>query len=231
MRWVTVRVVPAGAPDIVANFLFSEGAACVQEDAGALITSFPESVRLDEFRSGILSLDPRAEVTLGEPAEFAGSLHGTVASCVVGSLIVAPPWEAWRHPPERTIIIEPAGAFGTGEHPTTRGVLRLMQGTVAKDDVVADLGAGSAVLSIAAAKLGAARVAAIELDEAAISNAEENVAANGVEQIVSVIQGDAATLLPLHERPRMLDAFRDGGWSLEKEDYEEEWWSALIVPR
>ena len=268
---MTVRVVPAGAPDVVASFLFSEGAASVQEDAGALITSFPEGTRLDDFRIGILELDPGADVTLGEPAEFSGSLHGTVASRVVGSLIVAPTWDAWRHLPERTIVIEPAGAFGTGEHPTTRGMLRLMQGAVGAGDVVADLGAGSAVLSIAAARLGAARVAAIELDGDAIANAEENVVANGVQHIVSVIHGDAATLLRLlspvnvvlanivsgvvlellpvirgslaargvailsgilaEERPRMIEAFRAGGWSLEKEDCEEEWWSALIAPR
>jgi ribosomal protein L11 methyltransferase len=53
------------------------------------------------------------------------------------------------------------------------------------------------VLSIAAAKLGAARVAAIELDHDAIENAEENVAANAVSDRVEVIEGDASTLLPL----------------------------------
>ena len=71
-------------------------------------------------------------------------------------------------------------AFGTGEHATTRGVMRLMQDVIRAGDIVADLGAGSAVLAIAAAKLGAARVAAIELDPDAIGNAEENVARNGV---------------------------------------------------
>ncbi|MDQ2913269.1 MAG: 50S ribosomal protein L11 methyltransferase [Chloroflexota bacterium] len=72
-----------------------------------------------------------------------------------------------------------------------------MQGVVRTGDVVADLGAGSAVLSIAAAKLGAARVAAIEIDHDAIGNAEGNVTANGVEGQVEVIEGDASTLLPL----------------------------------
>ena len=88
-------------------------------------------------------------------------------------------------------------AFGTGEHPTTRGVMRLMQRTLRGGDVVADLGAGSAALAIAAARLGAARVAAVELDGDAIGNAEENVRANEVAGIVSVIEGDAEVLLPL----------------------------------
>jgi ribosomal protein L11 methyltransferase len=64
-------------------------------------------------------------------------------------------------------------------------------------DTVADLGAGSAVLAIAAAKLGATRVAAVETDHDAISNAEENVARNGVADRVKVIEGDAAVFLPL----------------------------------
>jgi ribosomal protein L11 methyltransferase len=73
----------------------------------------------------------------------------------------------------------------------------LMQGVVHPGDFVADLGAGSAVLSIAAAKLGAVRVAAIEIDHDSIGNAGENVIANGVEDRVEIIEGDAAILLPL----------------------------------
>jgi ribosomal protein L11 methyltransferase len=99
--------------------------------------------------------------------------------------------------PARTIVIDPGMAFGTGEHATTRGVIRLLQRVVQPGDHVADLGAGSAVLAIAAAKLGASRVAAIELDHDAIGNAEENVARNDVADRVTVIEGDAATLLPL----------------------------------
>jgi ribosomal protein L11 methyltransferase len=62
---------------------------------------------------------------------------------------------------------------------------------------VADLGAGSAVLSIAAIRLGAARAAAIESDADAMGNAEANVALNEVADRVTVLQGDAAILLPL----------------------------------
>jgi ribosomal protein L11 methyltransferase len=96
--------------------------------------------------------------------------------------------------------------FGTGEHATTRGVVRLLQSVVRNGDHVADLGSGSAVLAIAAAKLGAARVAAIELDHDAIENAEENVLRNGVADRVSVIEGDAAMLLPLVAPVRVVTA-------------------------
>ncbi|MEP6509343.1 MAG: 50S ribosomal protein L11 methyltransferase, partial [Gemmatimonadales bacterium] len=90
-----------------------------------------------------------------------------------------------------------AMAFGTGEHATTRGVARLLQNLSPMPANVVDIGAGSAVLAICAAKLGASRVVAVELDEDAIGNAEQNVIANNVEDRVHVIQGDATTLLPL----------------------------------
>ena len=115
----------------------------------------------------------------------------------LGSLVVAPPWLVEGRDPARTIVIDPGMAFGTGEHATTRGVVRLMQDVIRSGDLVADLGAGSAVLSIAAAKLGAGRVVAIELDGEAIPDAEENVRVNGVADRVTVFEGDAATLLPL----------------------------------
>jgi ribosomal protein L11 methyltransferase len=162
-------------------------------------------------------------------------------------------------------------AFGTGEHPTTRGAMRLMHGVIRAGDVVADLGAGSAVLSVAAIKLGAARAAAVEIDHDAIGNAEENVRVNGVGDRVEVIEGDATTILPLlapvrvvianiissviipllpamksslgpegqaiisgilfEERDGMLSALNQGGWTIEREDTEDVWWSAQIAPR
>lgn len=115
----------------------------------------------------------------------------------LGRLVVTPPWLADRFQPEERIVIDPAMAFGTGEHETTRGVIRLLQRVVRRGDLVADLGAGSAVLAIAAARLGAASVAAIELDPDAIGNAEENVKRNGVADRVTIIEGDAEILLPL----------------------------------
>jgi ribosomal protein L11 methyltransferase len=68
---------------------------------------------------------------------------------------------------------------------------------IAPGDIVADLGAGSAVLAIGAAKLGATRIVAIELDADAVSNAQENIERNGVATEVQYIAGDAMLLLPL----------------------------------
>jgi ribosomal protein L11 methyltransferase len=115
----------------------------------------------------------------------------------VGGLTIAPPWLADGLDPARAIIIEPGMAFGTGEHPTTRGVARLLHGVLRPGMTVADLGAGSAVLSIAAAKLGAGRVYAVEVDPDAILDAEANVQRNAVADRVHVFEGDAEALLPL----------------------------------
>jgi ribosomal protein L11 methyltransferase len=104
------------------------------------------------------------------------------------------------------VIVDPVMAFGTGEHPTTRGAMRLMQGVIRAGDVVADLGAGSAILSIAAIKLGAARVAAVEIDHDSIGNAEDNARANSVSDRVEVIEGDATIILPLLAPVRVIIA-------------------------
>src|SRR5690606_24260499 len=90
----------------------------------------------------------------------------------VGRIAVAPPWLAHEvAEADVPVVIEPATVLATGEHEPTRGILALMERVVRDGGLVADLGAGSAVLSIAAAKLGASRVAAVEIDEQAIGNA------------------------------------------------------------
>lgn len=89
----------------------------------------------------------------------------------VGSLWIGPPWE--------TVVIDPGRAFGTGAHPTTRLVLELLQEL--ETGSLLDVGCGSGVLSIAAAKLGFGPVVAIDADEAAVEATRANAAVNGVE--------------------------------------------------
>jgi ribosomal protein L11 methyltransferase len=115
----------------------------------------------------------------------------------LGRLAIAPPWMTSDLDEATTIVIDPGMAFGTGDHASTRGAVLLLQEAVKKGVSVADLGSGSAVLSIAAAKLGAARVWAIEIDEEAQANAAENVERNRVSDVVHLLQGDAAALLPI----------------------------------
>ena len=95
----------------------------------------------------------------------------------VGRLWVGPPWEE----PDAgalAVVIDPGGAFGTGSHPTTRLCLALM--LELKPSSFVDLGCGSGVLAIAAAKLGFEPVYALDAEEAAVSATQGNAAANGV---------------------------------------------------
>jgi ribosomal protein L11 methyltransferase len=89
----------------------------------------------------------------------------------VGRFWVGPPWE--------TIVIDPGRAFGTGAHPTTRLTLELLQEL--QPGSLLDIGCGSGVLSIAAAKLGFDPVIGIDVDEAAVEATLGNARTNGVE--------------------------------------------------
>jgi ribosomal protein L11 methyltransferase len=272
VSWISLRITPDSNRDGVIAALFESGSQGVQEDGASVVTHFPADARIDDIRNAVMMADPRADIAVSEaPDTDYSTWRASVSSHRVGDLVIAPPWLAGEFDPQTTIVVDPAMAFGTGEHASTRGVMRLMQGVVRRGDVVADLGAGSAVLSIAAAKLGAARVTAIEIDHDSIGNAEENVDVNGVSDRVDIIEGDAATLLPLlapvrvvlaniissvlipllptirtsldaggqailagilrEERETMLAALNDDGWSVEREDTEDAWWSVQIAPR
>lgn len=177
--------------------MFAAGSMGVHEDGDTLVTNLSLDGDVELLRKRVAAVDPAAEVdvTTVTPPDFS-EWRGTVGAHTVGRITVAPPWVE-AAPADIMIRIEPAMAFGTGEHATTRLCLSLLQRVVRPGDTVADLGSGSAVLSIAAAKLGASRVAAIEIDPDATKNAEENVARNEVDESVHLFEGDAAVLLPL----------------------------------
>lgn len=199
MSWLSIRIEPARDRDAALAALFSAGAQGVHEDGRALVTHFPPEADVNAVAAAVREADPGAEVVVGRAADvdWAQAWRALLSTQTVGKLRIAPPWLAADLDPAVTIVVDPGMAFGTGDHPTTRGVARLMQRLAIQGRRVADLGAGSAVLAIAAAKLGARTVTAVELDPDAIGNAIENVERNGVTGVVHVIEGDALTLLPL----------------------------------
>jgi ribosomal protein L11 methyltransferase len=95
----------------------------------------------------------------------------------VGPLWVGPPWDE-PDPGLIPVVIEPAQAFGTGAHPTTRLTLELLL-DLPKGSVL-DVGCGSGVLSVAAAKLGYGPIVAVDYDPIAVETARANAEANGV---------------------------------------------------
>jgi ribosomal protein L11 methyltransferase len=196
--WTTVRVAGFTDRDAVIAALFAAGAEGVQELADAVITHVADA-EPSRITQRVRAADGAALVTFAPTpdVDWSSAWRSRITAHRVGTLVVTPPWLADNYEHTKRVVIEPQMAFGTGEHETTRGVLRLLGGIIRRGDVVADLGAGSAVLSIAAAKLGAARVVAVELDPEAIGNAEANVRANQVDDRVTVLEGDAFVMLPL----------------------------------
>jgi len=141
--------------------------------------------------------------------------------------VIVPSWREYSPGHDDVVLLlDPGMAFGTGLHPTTRLCLRAVEELVTPGMRVLDVGAGSGVLSIAAARLGATRVVAVELDPVAARVCRENVQRNDVADIVEVRAGtlgddaplDAdlilanitiATLLELH--PRLASHLAPGG--------------------
>ncbi len=80
-------------------------------------------------------------------------------------------------------------AFGTGQHPTTAMCLRALENRLRPGEAVLDLGAGTGILAIAAARLGAGRVLALDIDPQAVKAARENATLNGVQGVVEVREG------------------------------------------
>ena len=105
-------------------------------------------------------------------------------------IVLRPTWRDYA-PGESDIVItlDPGMAFGTGHHPTTRMCLERLEGLVEPGMKVLDVGCGSGILSIAAAKLGASSVLGLEIDSVAVRVAKRNVQENGVGHGVRVTQG------------------------------------------
>jgi ribosomal protein L11 methyltransferase len=106
-------------------------------------------------------------------------------------IVIKPSWEEYT-PSDGEIIIEldPGMAFGTGTHYTTAMCIRALEEIIKPGDMVFDVGTGSGVLAVAAAKLGAKKVQAVDFDNVAVRVALENAAENHVENKIEVAQSD-----------------------------------------
>jgi ribosomal protein L11 methyltransferase len=113
-------------------------------------------------------------------------------------LVVCPTWIDYAPRAEEVVIrLDPGMAFGTGQHPTTRLCLEALESRLRPGREVLDVGTGSGILAIAAALLGAARVVALDIDGVAVSVARQNVALNGLEGRVQVVEGSLGASGPL----------------------------------
>jgi ribosomal protein L11 methyltransferase len=97
-----------------------------------------------------------------------------------GRVWIVPSWHEPPDPQACNIRIDPGGAFGTGTHPTTRLCLAWIDANLVPGGSVLDYGCGSGILSICAARLGAAEVVGVDIDAQALMTARDNAARNGV---------------------------------------------------
>lgn len=107
------------------------------------------------------------------------------------NMVIKPSWESFESLPNDLIIeLDPGMAFGTGTHETTIMCIEALEAYVVKDSTVFDIGCGSGVLGIAAAKLGAKKVIGVDLDEVCVRVSKENIKINNVEGIIDIRNGN-----------------------------------------
>jgi ribosomal protein L11 methyltransferase len=101
--------------------------------------------------------------------------------------VIKPSWREYAPAPGEVVVeLDPGMAFGTGLHPTTRSCLILLEEAIQPADRVLDVGTGSGILALAALKLGAAGVLALDVSEVAVAATRANAAANGVAARIEV---------------------------------------------
>ena len=113
---------------------------------------------------------------------------------ITDTIVVRPSWVQFHpEPDDIVIVIDPGMAFGTAEHGTTRGSLRLLARALKVDDQILDVGSGSGILAIAAAALGASEAIAIEGDSASFEALQKNVERNAVSSRINCVEEWADT--------------------------------------
>ena len=213
-RWLelTIEIEPA-AGDALVNWLVERGApGVIEEEAGDrlrlkghfLAAEGSERIVGDarQFLEDLGESFPgaaRASLEIGfvDEEDWASSWKRSFPPLEVGRrLCVRTPWSpcpSARH----DVQILPAMAFGTGHHASTLGCLLAMEDVFEGEptpSAVLDVGTGSGILAIAAARLGARRVMAIDVDPAAVAAAADNVSRNGLDGVVTATRGSTETI-------------------------------------
>ena len=106
-------------------------------------------------------------------------------------IVIKPTWEEYEKEDEDIVIeLDPGMAFGTGTHETTILCIEALEKYMNEGALVYDVGCGSGILSVVAARLGARKVIGIDIDELCVKVSKENISINGVEDLVEVRKGN-----------------------------------------
>lgn len=157
--------------------------------------------KVEEIRNmGFNVGEGRVEVSKTHEEDWANNWKKYYKPSKFGDQIVVKPiWEEYEQKDGELVVeLDPGMAFGTGDHETTRMCIQALEKYVQKDSIVFDVGTGSGILAIAAAKLGAKKAVGVDLDPVAVESAKENVEYNNLDNIevlygnlVEVIDGKA----------------------------------------
>ena len=161
----SVSIESPDAPRSVLSALFAESS-----DPAATLRSALEACRQ--------SPDIRYTVETVPDDDWVRRSQSQFAPIALERLWIGASWHEAPANAKLVVRIDPGLAFGTGSHPTTKLVLRFLERTLCGGERVLDYGCGSGVLAIAAAKLGASHVAAVDIDPQAVSVTDENSRAN-----------------------------------------------------
>lgn len=118
---------------------------------------------------------------------------------MAGKFIITPPWEPVTDTDKIVVVIEPAMAFGTGTHDTTRLCLEAIGDNYRPGQTFLDVGTGTGILAIAAAKLSATGILACDTDPGSVENARENAAINGVSAEINFFTGSITEDIPVFD--------------------------------
>ncbi|GLV49041.1 ribosomal protein L11 methyltransferase [Thermus sp. LT1-2-5] len=169
--------------DAILPELFDRGARGLWEREGEVLAYFPAP--LDLPYGGVWEEAP--------DEDWLEAWRRDLKPALAPPFVVLAPWHAWEGG-EIPLVIEPGMAFGTGHHETTRLALMALARHLAPGERVLDLGTGSGILAIAAAKLGAEAVG-VDIDPSVLPQAEENARLNGV--FARFLEGSLEEALPL----------------------------------
>ncbi len=203
MTWwaIDVRTGPEQREWMGAWLVTRTGLAVEEQDDGTLVTFAADESAAEALMAAIESAGgPPVEMARRplDSVDWSTRWRDGLRPRRFGRLTVVPSWSPEAAQPDRfSIVLDPEMAFGSGEHGSTRAALTLLERWVRPGDRVLDLGSGSGILAIAAAKLGAARAIGIENDPEANEVAARNISRNAVGGQVELLDGDAGMLGPL----------------------------------
>jgi ribosomal protein L11 methyltransferase len=190
-----IRAGAVGQEALAAWLVERTGQAVEEQEDGTIVTFAPDGDSADQLTTAIAWYDRGANISRRPLEDHDWSIRWRegLGPRHLGRLVIVPSWISYSPAEnEAVVIIDPETAFGSGEHGSTRAALVLLERHLRPGDLMLDLGSGSGILTIAAARLGAGTAIGIEIDPESVPVAEKNAARNEVLGNTEFVTADAA---------------------------------------